>query len=282
MEIESLRVMIGGYNCNAACPFCITKMMGAGKEAPKTNWRKFDTACNYSMKGGAQSVIISGPGEPTLYPKDLTETLRKLEKYQFPLIELQTNGYYISTKEYNKNLQKWYKQGLTTILLSILSQDSTINSKAMNIPYYNIEDNIKKIHSFNYSLRMSCVMYRGGVNSPETLESLINFARKNKVEQLTVRPIMKPPNPKGAVYEWVKKNELSTIEQKRILEYLESKGARILKLSLGGIVYDIEGQNVAAIGWPTTVPPDEDLKQLLILPNGKLNFDKRYRGAVLL
>jgi molybdenum cofactor biosynthesis enzyme MoaA len=284
MNVESLRLMIGGYNCNAKCPFCITKIMGIKNYESKMNWKRFNIACNYSKQGGAKSVIISSLGEPTLYPLEINEVLTKLKPYNFPLIELQTNGYSISKENYNNYLNKWINDGLTTILLSIISPNSEINSKIMNVPYYDIKKNIKKIHNLGFSVRLSCVMFKKGINSIESLENLINFAKQNRVEQLTVRPVARPDKLRNQnqAFDWVIKNELTQQTKKEIFEYFELKGSRILKLPLGSIVYDIKGQNVALIEATKVNPEKDEVIQLSLLENGKINYNKRYRGAILL
>lgn len=285
MNVESLRLTIGGYNCNAKCPFCITKVVGVKNKEPEMNWQRFNVACNYSKLGGAKSVIISSLGEPTLYPKQINEILTKLKNYNFPLVELQTNGYLISKENYDAHLNQWIDNGLTTILISIVSPNSETNSEIMKLPYYNLEDNIKKIHDFGYSLRLSCVMFKGGIDSKESLENLILFAKNHKVEQLTVRPVTRPyesGNKKNEALKWVEQNELSEKTKKEIFDYMESNGSRLLKLPLGGIVYDINGQNVALIEAEKPKPDDENIMQLSLFPNGKINYNKRYRGAILL
>ncbi|MFA5303917.1 MAG: radical SAM protein [Candidatus Nanoarchaeia archaeon] len=285
MNVESLRLTIGGCDCNASCPFCITKVVGMKNKEPKMNWQRFNVACNYAIKSGAKSVIISSLGEPTLYPAQISEMLEKLMPYNFPLLELQTNGYSISNESYNEYLSEWSTKGLTTILISIVNHDSEKNSKTMNLPYYNIEKNIKKLHDFGYSLRLSCVMFKGGIDSIESLESLIEFAKANKVEQLTVRPVTRPyesGNNKNEALDWVEQHELSEKTKKELFEYLESNGSRLLKLPLGGIVYDVKGQNIALIEAVKPANEDEKTHQLSLFPNGKINYNKRYRGAVLL
>jgi hypothetical protein len=128
-------------------------------------------------------------------------------------------------------------------------------------------------------------MFKGGIDSIESLESLIRFAKTNKVEQLTVRPVTRPyesENNKNEALAWVEQNELNEKTKKELFEYLESNGSRLLKLPLGGIVYDIKGQNIALIEAVKPVTEDEKTHQLSLFPNGKINYSKRYRGAVLL
>jgi hypothetical protein len=100
-----------------------------------------------------------------------------------------------------------------------------------------------------------------------------------------VRPVTRPnvtrANPSDA-FVWVDEHKLDDTEREAIFQYLESNGSRILTLPLGGIVYDVRGQNVALI---EAVKPSLDENapvQLSLLENGRINYNKRYRGAILL
>jgi uncharacterized Fe-S cluster-containing radical SAM superfamily enzyme len=193
----------------------------------KMNWDKFDTACKYARNGGAQNVIITSQGEPTLYPLKIIEMLDKLKPYGFSIVELQTNGNLLASESYNDYLSSWHNKGLNKILLSVLSIDSEINSRIMGMPYYNIEDNVKKLHDFGYSIRLSCMMFKDGIDSAESLEEVIGFAKKNKVEQLAVRHVTKHFNAKNSNNElsWVNAHELSQ-EKKTRFEDILKKMAR--------------------------------------------------------
>lgn len=283
MEVESLRLTIGGYECNASCPYCITKVMGFKKEH-EMNWQRFNVACNYAKLGGAKSVIISSQGEPSIYHRQVSEVLEKLKPYNFPIIQLQTNGYLLSRENYNNHLKDWINNGLTSILLSVVSHDSEFNSKTMNLPFYDIKEAAKKLHGFGYSVRLSCIMFKGGIDSPESLDELVNFSKSNKVEHLTIRHVTKPyeTSKSNEAIKWVNEHELADSDKEAIFKHVDSKGTRIMRLSFGGIVYDLYGQNLAFIEAIKVNAEEEKSIELSLLPNGIINYNKRYRGAVLL
>ena len=133
-NIESFSVICGTAACNADCPFCISKMTGIsalGLKPQPINWRNFDKACLIAKEGGVRSVIITGKGEPTLFPDHVTDYLKHLEPYRFPLIDLQTNGVRIAKypEKYLPFLKDWYEHGLAFVAISVVSYLAEENRK---------------------------------------------------------------------------------------------------------------------------------------------------------
>ena len=78
MKIQSLSVVAGTKACDASCPFCISKMTGFS-ELPKEgqlNVTNFKKAIQLARIGGCETLLVTGKGEPTLYPKQITELLQ--------------------------------------------------------------------------------------------------------------------------------------------------------------------------------------------------------------
>jgi len=70
----------------------MTGLTGMKSEEP--NWRRFKQACRIAKASpGMTTALITGKGEPTLWPDLITKYLDALEQYgDFPVVELQTNG----------------------------------------------------------------------------------------------------------------------------------------------------------------------------------------------
>ena len=104
--LGTLSVLCGTPACNASCPFCIAKMTGTThgvSVAPKNvNWRNLDIACRFAEKAGATTCLITGKGEPTLYPDLVLQYIQRVAEY-FPFIEIQSNG--IDMVERQKGLE---------------------------------------------------------------------------------------------------------------------------------------------------------------------------------
>lgn len=92
----------------------------------KVNWRNFDKACRIAELNGITTVLLTGKGKPTLFPDQLTEYFRHLQKYNFPILELQTNAVLFAEQEekYDKYLREWYELGLTIISISVVHYEN--------------------------------------------------------------------------------------------------------------------------------------------------------------
>ena len=55
-----------------------------------------------------------------------------------------------------------------------------------------------------------------------------------------------------------------------------------MKLMHGATVYDVAGQNVCLSNCLTVGKTDEDIRQLIFFPDGKISYDWQHEGARLL
>lgn len=290
MIIQTYTACVGGRACNAQCPYCISKMtpsQGIDLKAPTINWRNFKIGCRFARDSGVSIALLTGKGEPTLFPDQITAFLECLRPYNFPFIELQTNGILLFQKkdEYTEYLKRWYDLRLTTIAISIVHYDNAKNKEIFqpNGSYMNLVELISYLHSFKFSIRLSCMMFKGGIDSTNEVKALINFAKNNQVEQLTIRTIEMPnksENPEIA--EWVKKHKLRKHQVRKIKKFLKKKGKKLNELMHGAIVYDVYGQNICFSTCLTLDPSLKELRQLIFFPDGHLRYDWQYPGAILL
>ena len=96
MRVQTLSIIAGSEACNARCPFCVSKMTPScgldELKEPEVNWRNFRKACLLAKQSGVTTAMLTGKGEPTLFPGQISRYLKELMRYEFPLIEIQTNG----------------------------------------------------------------------------------------------------------------------------------------------------------------------------------------------
>jgi hypothetical protein len=57
---------------------------------------------------------------------------------------------------------------------------------------------------------------------------------------------------------------------------------RLLKLPHGGIVYDVDGQNVAVTTCLTRTTDPNDIRQIIFFPDGRIAYDWQHTGARIL
>ena len=302
MRIQTFSIITGSTACNAQCPFCVSKMTapnGVQSGQPIINWRNFDKACRLAQLSGVTTVMLTGKGEPTIFPSQISSYLEALKKYNFPLVELQTNGLLIRERDSSGNLilenalKMWHQLGLSMVAISVVHHYPEHNRKIYTPhrkEYIDLPATIKYLHELGFSVRLSCVMAKGYVESPEAVENMINFARQQGVEQLTFTPVNLPasaidPDNHDAYdkhWVWASDNMLSSKQIKRIREELDDMGVRLMELSHGAIVYDVRGQNVCLSNCLVVKPDASELRNLIFFPDGHLRYHWQFSGAILL
>jgi len=289
MKFQTFSIVVGTRACNAHCPFCISKQTGLFGTPIKVNWRNFHIACNLAQKANTTTVLLTGKGEPTLYPDHVTDTLKELRDYNFPLIEMQTNGIKMAeaSSGMDSKLVEWYKLGLTTIALSVVHWDSEFNRRVYDPKshtYYDLGALISKLHKIGFSVRVCVMLLKGYVDTPSQVSKMIDFASVNDVEQLTFRNIHAievTDNP--AVTQWTRDHSLSKAEFAEIAKGIQGTGTLIQHLMHGMDVYDVAGQNVCLGNCLTNDTNGKDeFRSLIFFPDGSLFYDWQYKGARIL
>jgi len=285
MHFQTFSVVVGTRACNAHCPFCISKQTGLPKPT-EVNWRNFRVACKLAKQTGTTTVLMTGKGEPTLYPELITKHLKEMAPFDFPLIELQTNGIRIASGELDEFLQSWYEQGLTTIALSIVHFDDRKNAEIYqpgSDTYTNLEVLIHKLHQIGFSVRLCVMLLKGFIDSASRVKTMIEECRQLGVEQLTFRNI-KAANVTSddGVTEWTREHALPEWEVQAINTYVRENGTLLHRLMHNTVIYDVGGQNVCLGTCLTQDPEQDDFRQLIFFPSGDLFWDWQYKGARIL
>ena len=296
MRVQTMSIVIGGSACNARCPYCISKTTPS---VPKTmcqiNWRNFHKACNLAHMCGATTVLLTGKGEPTLYPGEITKYLTELKSKPFPFIELQTNGIILENCTANIDLQNdlecWYSMGLNTICISIASYNDRKNheiyhwngdGKGSPAKPMDIQKVIANLKAFGFHIRITCMLIHGYIDNWDQVCNLLSFCKENEVDQLTIRPIEAPTNSDSDEAKWAREHRPPQVHLDQIQNRLEKDATRILSLSHGATVYDYRGQNICLSNCITTNHGEDDIRQIIFHSSGKLYYDWKYTGANLL
>lgn len=282
--IQTYSVIAGTTICNANCPFCISKItpkLGMDKKLIPLNYRNLIKGGKLAKEWGASTALITGKGEPTLYPEQVTNIIKTMDKdCLFNLIELQTNGILIlKQKEYYKN---WYDIGLTTVAISAVDFKLELNKEVYSNDYNNLKSIISFLHEIGITVRLTIMLVKNGIDSINKFKELINFCKENKVEQLTVRDIYKFDSIPLELIDSFNKYKIwyGGFEQ-YIRKELEENGTKISSLIHGASVYDYKRQNICVSNC-LTQSGDNNIRQLIYFPDGHIRYDWQYEGAILI
>ncbi len=284
MKTHTFSIVVGTAACNANCPFCVSKMtQSRACTQVEVNWNRFYTAMDVveQARDGLVNILLTGKGEPLLFPKQINEYLTVLN-HRFPLIDLQTNG--IRVEELSEEFVKWAELGLTLVCISVAHSDPQKSNELMGIKDdFNYWNAVKRLHDIGFAVRLNCTMLKSGVHLPAQFDSLVNQAAMHSVEQLTFREVTMPDQVANHEVATFVKGEQVDGACRKLMNYLEMKGAtRLLELPHGGLVYDYNGQNVALGNCLTGTTDPNDIRQVIFFPDGRIAYDWRYPGARIL
>jgi len=256
----------------------------AACKLPKIDEGKFNTACRVvdQARDGLVSVILTGKGEPLLYPKMITEYIDLLN-FRFPIVELQTNGILIESLQ--DTFRHWYDWGLNKVCISIAHTDPVQSNYLMRIGAfgYNYWHAVELLKQMGFVVRLNCTMLKEGISTPDQVEHLTQVAFDNGVDQLTLREVDMPSDASGEVVEYIKQQKPHGAAI-RLHHYLagEAQATPLLTLPHGGIIYDYNGQNVCISNCLTETTDPNDIRQLIFFPDGRLAYSWQYPAARLL
>lgn len=278
-------VLVGTRACDARCRCCISGMTpprGISLKEVPINWDRFDRALQYAKGWQAETEMLTGKGEPALYLNQITEYLRRTKMFEeannfhFKTKEIQTNGIKIGQKPevYNRFLKEWKALGLETVSISIVHFEAEPNRK-FYIPYQksyiDLPKLINRLHNNGLRARLSCIFIKGQIDSPQKVVELIDYARENHADELTIRSMSKPDRSENEdIYKWVEENEISLEQKKQITAKIWRLGEPVRPYPWGAVVFDVKGQNVCLTNCisPDDLPGTHRL--LVFFPQGDI------------
>lgn len=285
-------IISGNMLCPNNCPVCISKMTPdydiSGIE-PEFHNNIFRDATKIALNHGAEIALITGKGEPTLFPGlvskylfEMAEAERKYGRF-FDRKELQTSGSLLIQENnidvgwlYDEFLGVWKTLGLDLIAISIYHYFDWSNQELFrprNDKWYDLSELIKKLHSKGFKIRLSCLMLKGYIDSVEEVKNLLKFAKENNVFQLTLRTADRPDNPRNKrIAKFVDENRIgyNDSEYKEIVEFLGREGKLCDILPHGAHVYEVDGQNIGITTGLTNDVGEKEIRQLIYFPQGWL------------
>ena len=290
MRIQTFTAIVGSEACNASCPYCVSKMTPGydlGKNLSEVNWRNFRIGCRFARDNNVGTMLLTGKGEPTLFPDRISVFLREAKPFEFPFIELQTNGIAIANEGSDKNtwhgeLGTWYGEGLTTVAISVVHWKRERNQEIFGGDHFNLSNLINLLHAFKFSVRLTCIMAKGWIDSVGGIIEMARWAHERWVEQTTFIPVNAPQTyADQEPAKWVAEHALPADFSKFAKSFFDERATPLMELPHGAKVYDFEGQNVCLSNC-LTPPVGEQIRQLIFFPDGHLRYDWQFPGAILL
>lgn len=299
MKISTMSVVVGSAACNARCPFCISKMTpanGVTLKAEAINYKNFEQCCRLAQVADVTTVLLTGKGEPTLFPEELSEVIWKLKQYKFPIIELQTNGIPIYNKKIDDStLREWFNNGLRTVAISNVGINYELNKQIYtpNQTYIDIDDLIDQLREIGFTVRFATVMIKNGIDTLDKLRELVHWAFLKKVDQLSIRPVTKPnlknqlevlnnSSSVASAFEWCSNNGISDDFVNDVMNFVACNGTLIRKMPHGALIYDLFGQNLCLTNCLTRDTNSEEMRQIIYFPDGSIRDSWEYPGARIL
>lgn len=294
MKIQTISFVIGGKACNASCPFCVSRLTGFGNLTSKVDapdWRNIKQTLKFAEASGVTTALLTGKGEPLLYPDHIKECLEQLDNSNIAFKEIQTNGILIQNDKntglgYFPYLPIFYSLGLRTVALSVVHWEDERNAEIYTPgkQYPSLVKTISILHSLGFTVRLSCIMVKGYVDNVSSALGLIKFCKDNDVEQLTMREVTAPETSADlTAREYVNSHCISQTSMEEIADEFWSSGTKLLQLPHGASVYDFKGQNVCISTCLTESTNPEDIRQIIyFLSDGSLRYSWQYNGARLL
>ena len=297
MKIQTFSIIVGNKSCNANCPFCISKLTpDCGISNNEIiNWRNLKIGCNFAKQCGVSTVLLTGKGEPLVKQNidSITEYLKNIKEYNFPFIELQTNGTEILNLS-DELLKIWYDLGLTTFIISCVHFNPIKNKEIYNQFYPILDTLVNFIHSKGFSVRLSCIMLKDYIDNLEKVLEFVELCKKWEVEQFTIRPVSNNIDisdvdlsdgfsKKTRMYHWIKDHKISNSVMKNISGFFISNATKLLQLMHGAEVFDYKGQNICISNCLTRETRNiNEIRQLIFFPDGRLRYDWDKKGAIIL
>jgi hypothetical protein len=218
---RSISVLPIASGCQARCEFCFSKA-SVSIEQRKSSLDKHALTMSFSKakERGAARAVITGGGEPTLYPRDdLLEIIRLAADYFPNKVVLITNGYVLSQlpgQECSDFLLEMQAHGLTNIAFSHHHWKPVVNEKIMNlsIDIASVLNQLELNPAFiSLSPRLICVLQKNGIATIDDISNYLRWAATLGVEEVCFKELYVSTSVESVYYtkvsnEWSLDNQI--------------------------------------------------------------------------
>jgi molybdenum cofactor biosynthesis enzyme MoaA len=278
-------INVGTSACPNRCKICISELTGKkdfdGKEV---DWKAFKHCIDVAINYRCENVLLTGKGEPLLFPDLISKYLNTLNQYhdRFTRFELQTSG-----DGDLGHLGAWKEFGLDLVALSAYHYDDEVNDEMFcNITgaRSRLADKVQAIKAAGLRVRLCFVMMRGCIDNTFKVERALDVAANLGVFQTTFRSVGMPGNPKDPVVEeFIEEHRLDESQEGAIKQFFDTICNPCDTLPFGGTVYEIFGQNACLTTCLDQCASRDELRNLIYFPPGTLATSWEYpKGTAIL
>ena len=284
MKATSLSVNVRS-GCNATCPFCIASTTWkTGHEGNRHLRAGLGRALNYARYHKVDTVLITGSGEPTLKRDLIMRILDETNRVGVPITELQTNGLLLARDDtYLDELDELH---LNTVALSVASVSAPRSAELMSVEmdYFALA---RQVSERGMLCRISLNLVDEDSDFLKAnLADYVDELRACGVKQFTLRQLGIPEKfdeteKALAKVEWVKDKAMGLSDVEVLRDEIRMKGHLLRTLSYGASVYDYRGLSTCIATCMTETTREDEIRSLILQPDGHLYDSWNYKGSCL-
>ena len=121
-------------------------------------------------------------------------------------------------------------------------------------------------------------------DTTKKISEFIKFAKENKVEQVTLRPVNEEFRRQSAT-DWIKDNKLTEGQKSDIKKWLDENATKLLEIERIGTICDVNGQNVCLslpLNRYTRDTNPDNIRNLIFFQDGHIRYEWEMEGGILL
>lgn len=240
---RSVSVLPIAKSCQAKCSFCFSHSSISDEQHQSgLNLVEFDKICLSGKEKGANRLVITGGGEPTMMSHKKLLAIMEIGRKHFNKVVMITNGYELGHNENRKSILDDYRSaGLTVLSISRHSHDN--NQEIMSLDTKS--ELITKEDLGDLKLRWVCVIQKAGVNNKKKLADYLNWVITTPAEEVCFKELYVAATNESIYHsssynQWCRENQVS---MSMVLEFLLKNGAvKVFSLPWGSPVYQLKWQ----------------------------------------
>ncbi|MEE3622584.1 radical SAM protein [Nitrospirillum sp. BR 11752] len=194
---RSLSFLPVARGCQAACSFCFSAAsISADQPGGKPDWPLIDRWIERARLSGAERAVITGGGEPTLWPQPYLRDLVARCHRRFGTVVLITNGVRWARMDRHTaagELTALRQAGLTVLAVSRHHWDEAANATLMGLeaatPALLETIGAHRGALAGLRLRLVCVLQQGGVASVSDIETYVRWAAAAGVDEVCFKEL---------------------------------------------------------------------------------------------